>query len=834
VREFAKFDKAMTEAFSIMGDLNEGLQKQMKDTAIALSKEGVKSAEDLAHAYFFLASAGFNAEEAMSALPVLAKFATAGNFEMARATDLLADALSALGLRSKDPIENIKNLTRVSDVLTKANILANASVEQFSAALTNRAAAALRAAKKDVEEGAAVLAVFADQGTKGEEAGEALAIVLRDLQRTAIENKQVFHDMGINIYDASGNMRNMADIVEDFDKSLAGASVQQKRLAFELLGFQDRSLSNILALMGTSEQIRIYERELRKAGGTTDEVAGKQLQAFSAQLTITVNNIRALFIAIGEALAPALLQLNAYLKEISADPSFVSALKEMAGYLGTTIVVAIKAAVEAFKYLRTGIKVVELAFWSIAETSLVVFQKVTTVLQEIINSFLTGVNTVIAGVNQLLQKFGDKLNTLQRFVNPLGSALGGPTAPDFSKKIPMLGDVSLGMSPEAFDNAIKQFGQLKAGVINDLVKPWLEEVPKIFPVVQQMADAYDEAYLKGIEHEEKMAAALSGTGKAYVEASEKMKIYLAQMEAMQKVTGAQSPLNRMGIDAEGAKALYGAGVSAETLQGLARPTLPKTVMGDDLHVNALMSLRQEKEDAENRLAILEEMGNKELEQNEQFMKLKEEAIKAHNARLRALQYAEAQMVLQAGQNMFDSLAQAVKGFAGEQSKAYMAMFAASKAFAVADATVKIAQGVANALSLPWPANLVAAASVVAAAANIITTIQSVQLAISGNREFGGGVSAGKAYMVGEKGPEVFSPASNGTILPNDRVGGNVRVVINNYTDAKASVTERQEGSEKVIEIVLKRLKSEMASEVRDGRGEVSRALESSYSLRRGK
>jgi len=38
----------------------------------------------------------------------------------------------------------------------------------------------------------------------------------------------------------------------------------------------------------------------------------------------------------------------------------------------------------------------------------------------------------------------------------------------------------------------------------------------------------------------------------------------------------------------------------------------------------------------------------------------------------------------------------------------------------------------------------------------------------------------------------------------------------------------------VIEIVLKRIKSEVASEVRDGRGEIPRAMESSYSLRRGK
>src|SRR6056297_3127858 len=111
-------------------------------------------------------------------MPQVAKFAQAGMFDMATATDIATDAQSALGLTSEDAAENLDNLTRVTDVFVKANTLANTSVQQISEALTNKAGAALRVVNKDVEEGAAVLALFADQGVKGADAGEKLNVVL--------------------------------------------------------------------------------------------------------------------------------------------------------------------------------------------------------------------------------------------------------------------------------------------------------------------------------------------------------------------------------------------------------------------------------------------------------------------------------------------------------------------------------------------------------------------------------------------------------------------------------------------------------------------------------
>jgi TP901 family phage tail tape measure protein len=216
VRQFANFDAAMQKSVAIMGDVSDAMRKDMSDAAREVAKTTTFSAEQAAESYFFLASAGLSAEQSIAALPKVAAFAQAGMFDMARATDLLTDAQSALGLTSNDATENLENMTRISDVLVKANTLANASVSQFSEALTNKAGAALRVLGKDVEEGTAVLAFFADQGVKGAEAGEMLNIMLRDVTRAAAGNAKEFDKLGLSVLDSDGNLKNMADVVEEF------------------------------------------------------------------------------------------------------------------------------------------------------------------------------------------------------------------------------------------------------------------------------------------------------------------------------------------------------------------------------------------------------------------------------------------------------------------------------------------------------------------------------------------------------------------------------------------------------------------------------------------
>ena len=277
VRSVEEFNQAMNKSTAIMGDVSEFMRTKLERAAIAAAKVTVFSARATASAFFFLASAGLSAEQSIAALPQVTKFAQAGAFDLSRATDLLTDAQSALGLTVKDTARNMQNMARVSDVLVGANTLANASVEQFSLSLTTKAGASLKILGKDIEEGVAVLAAFADQGVKGAESGTALGIVLRDLSTKALKNAKAFRESSIAVFDNAGEMRNIADIIGDLERRLDGLSDAQAKATLLQLGFSDKSVIFVQTLIGMSERIREYETSLRKAGGITEVVAGRQM-----------------------------------------------------------------------------------------------------------------------------------------------------------------------------------------------------------------------------------------------------------------------------------------------------------------------------------------------------------------------------------------------------------------------------------------------------------------------------------------------------------------------------------------------------------------------------
>jgi SLT domain-containing protein len=76
---------------------------------------------------------------------------------------------------------------------------------------------------------------------------------------------------------------------------------------------------------------------------------------------------------------------------------------------------------------------------------------------------------------------------------------------------------------------------------------------------------------------------------------------------------------------------------------------------------------------------------------------------------------------------------------------------------------------------PPPFNFIAAAGVVAMGLAQVAQIRSQQFS---GRALGGPVMGNQSYVVGERGPEVFTPATSGSITPNNQLGGNAPVTVN--------------------------------------------------------
>lgn len=320
VKEYAKFNKSMVESISIIEDQDWGniTPDQMTKFALDLTKEVVHAPAELAHSYFELASAGKSAAQSMALLHPISKFATAGVFDLNTATQLLLQSQAALQLHGKGPEEDAKNLQRISDVLVMGNIKSYATTQQLAESLENHAAAAFRTVNKEVEEGVALLMAFSKEH-RGVTAGSMASRVIRLLGPESTRGTEAGRRKhGFQVFDEKGEMRHMADIVDQLTEILGKMSPKQRGTALEEMGFEARIQHAVLPLLGMGQQIRDWEADLKRAGGTTERIARIQLEAFANKLKIVRNNLLVFLISVGKSLAPTILMVGNFIKKLTS------------------------------------------------------------------------------------------------------------------------------------------------------------------------------------------------------------------------------------------------------------------------------------------------------------------------------------------------------------------------------------------------------------------------------------------------------------------------------------------------------------------------------------
>jgi TP901 family phage tail tape measure protein len=497
IQEFAKFDEKLNQSLAIMGDVSEAMRGNMSDAAREVARTTTFSADQAAESFFFLASAGLDAEQSVAAMPQVAKFAQAGMFDMALATDLATDAQSALGLSSKDAQENLANLTRVTDVFVRANTLANTSVEQLAVAFTTKAGTALKTVGKDVEEGAAALALFADQGVKGELAGTQLTNTIFGLTGSSY----YFKKFGIDVYDAQGQMNNFADIADQLGVAFKGLSTEQRIAILDQMQLTKQSRAGVLLLADQGDKIRDYESALRDAAGFTQQVASKQLLTPTAQFALLGSAIDDVALEIGTVLGPAVGKMAGLFADLT-----LNALPAVTEFLETRVVPALDKFMNAFTDMAVGLREGSLSVETIFENmvqNIVDFftgegltklldgfiQMRATIIDAFIKVIPLVVNALIEIIPAIVQTLADMIPTIleqavdtfmaivDAIVLVLPNIING-----LLKMLPKLIETLVGMLPHLVDSAIKLFTGIVTAlikVIPNIIETLIEAMPRI-------------------------------------------------------------------------------------------------------------------------------------------------------------------------------------------------------------------------------------------------------------------------------------------------------------------------------------------------------------------
>ena len=313
VKTAADFESSMSQVQATMGitkDSMSTLDGQSVNTMDALSdlaKEmGAKtafSASECAEALNYLALAGYDTQEMADTLPTVLNLAAAGGLDLASASDMVTDAMSALGMKTSDA-------NKMVDQMAKTASSTNTSVGQLGEGILTIGATA-KTVKGGTAELNTALGILANNGIKGAEGGTHLRNVILSLQNPTDGAAKTMEKLGVQTYDSEGNMRSLNDILGDLNKSMDGMTSAEKANIIATI-FNKTDLASVNALLAnTGDTWTDLQIAIENSGGAAQQMADTQLDNLKGQLTILKSAVEGFAISIGDALMPMIKNIVA-------------------------------------------------------------------------------------------------------------------------------------------------------------------------------------------------------------------------------------------------------------------------------------------------------------------------------------------------------------------------------------------------------------------------------------------------------------------------------------------------------------------------------------------
>jgi TP901 family phage tail tape measure protein len=316
VKTAADFESSMSQVQATMGITKDSMSKvngqsvntmdTLSDLAKTMGAKTAYSASECAEALNYLALAGYDTQEMCDTLPTVLNLAAAGNIDLASASDMVTDAMSALGMETSDA-------NKMVDQMAKTASSTNTSVGQLGEGILTIGATA-KTVKGGTAELNTALGILANNGIKGAEGGTHLRNVILSLQNPTDKAAAQMEALGVSVFDSQGNMRSLNDILGDLNKSMDGMTAEEKANIISKI-FNKTDLSSVNALLAnTGDTWDELQTSIENSGGAAQQMADTQLDNLSGQLTILKSAVEGFAISIGETLMPMVKNIVAKLQ----------------------------------------------------------------------------------------------------------------------------------------------------------------------------------------------------------------------------------------------------------------------------------------------------------------------------------------------------------------------------------------------------------------------------------------------------------------------------------------------------------------------------------------
>lgn len=324
IQAASNFEGVMTQ-LKMFGGLGPAQLQMVSDAALQMGADTMFSAQDAAEAMLEFAKSGLEVEAAMGGARQALDLAAVGSLSVADAAGIMTSALSIFNL---DPIDEAN---QVVDALAQAASASRADVSDLADALVTGGPVAAQYGLS-IQDAAAALAVMADNGIMGADAGTQLRSMLLNMNRTTNDVRGAWNRLGTSFYNTDGTVRDFNVVMMELDEALDQLPVEEQNELMQTLA-GSYGITGFAALRAAGGIGNM--QEAMEATPAASDLASSAMDTFAGRMDSLKGSVEALMITaltpfMENVLTPladkAIVVVNAITDWVDKNPELASTL----------------------------------------------------------------------------------------------------------------------------------------------------------------------------------------------------------------------------------------------------------------------------------------------------------------------------------------------------------------------------------------------------------------------------------------------------------------------------------------------------------------------------
>ncbi|PYY32351.1 phage tail tape measure protein [Curtobacterium sp. MCBD17_030] len=292
IKAYADFDEKMSSVKSLSHATADEM-RELREAALTTGTAIGYSATQAAEAEIELVKAGTSAADITGgALSGALKLAAAGQIDVADATEIAASTLAQFGLKGKD-------VTHIADLLSAGADKALGGVSELGEGLKYIGPVAA-AAHVGLEQTVGSLALLAQNGIMGEQAGTSLRGMLLSLTAPSKVAAKTMQQYGIDVYNAQGKFIGFNGVAEQLSTKLGTLTDSQRDAALGTIFGNAQITAATVLMKGGAKEVDKWTKAVNEQGFATEQAVGK-MDNLNGDLTKLKASFQTAGIVTGEA-----------------------------------------------------------------------------------------------------------------------------------------------------------------------------------------------------------------------------------------------------------------------------------------------------------------------------------------------------------------------------------------------------------------------------------------------------------------------------------------------------------------------------------------------------